>query len=199
MSRIFLIAAAAAGLAACNPPAEKAADPSAGAAASPEQAMASYTAAAREAYSGGEPVTPAEVSAMIAAQGAQPTVAALYDDGENSRWTTVMGGVASGAAEWLALVPSLIPGTENATAYEIGDALKVAMVANPTAVLTLIDEANPMLTTDAVCSAAGIEQTPEWYDNYYDALTPAVESVTDPALATKKAACLTILKARAHT
>lgn len=194
MSRIFLIATTLVSLMACSQPEIKTAD--APAPTPPAEAMAAYTAAANELFSGGQPITPTEVTAMIAAQGAQPTVAALYGDGEKTRWTTVMAGVASGAAEWLELVPALIPGTENATSYEIQDALKAAMVVEPSAVLTLIDGGNPVLSTEAVCAAAGIEQTPEWYAAYYDALTPAVESVTDPALAEKKSACLTILRAR---
>lgn len=195
MSRAFLIVATLATLAACSQPETKAVE--APAQTSPTEAMAAYTAAATVLFSGGQPITPAEVTAMVAAQGAQPTVAALYGDGEKTRWTTVMAGVASGAAEWLALVPALIPGTENATSYEIQDALKAAMVVEPSAVLVLLDERDPMLSTEAVCAAAGIEQTPEWYAAYYDALTPAVESVTDPALSEKKSTCLTILRARA--
>lgn len=197
MSRILLIAAAAACLAACSQPETKTTE--AAEATSPAEAMASYTAAANKNFSGGQPITPAEVTAMITAQGAQPTVSTLYGEGEKSRWTTVMAGVASGAPEWLAVAPSLIPGTENATSYEIQDALKAAMVVKPASVLALIDDSNPMLSTQAICAAAGIEQTPEWYAAYYDAMTPAVESVTDPALADKKAACMTILRARAES
>lgn len=201
MIRSLLVAAATAvAVSACSQPEAAGTDAAAAVAPppalTPTPAMAAYTAKAAEYFSGGSAVAPAEVTMMIGAQGAQPTVAALGASGEKTRWTTVMAGVATGAPEWLALATPLEPGTENASYYDLNAALKAAMVVNPSGVLALLDEANPDLSAGAICYLDGIEMEPAEYAAYYDALTPAVESVTDPALAGRKTACLTILKAR---
>lgn len=199
MVRSILLMAAACALAACSQAEAPRApvDTSAAAAASaPTPAMASYTAAATEEFSGGAPISPGDVSSMIAAQGAPGTVAALDPDGEKTRWTSVMAGIATGQAAWLALAAPLEPGTENASYADLNSALKAAMVVNPSGVLAILDESNPNLAADSICGAAGYEMDAAWYAAYYDALTPAVESVTAPSLASVRSACLEILRTR---
>lgn len=200
MVRRMLLATVVAALAACSqaePPAAPAETAAATAAPAPTPAMAAYTAKATEEFAGGPAVTPAEVSAMIEAQGAQKTIAALEPGGGKTRWTSVMAGIATGDAAWLALAPALEPGAENGSYADLNTALKAAMVVNPSGVLAIVDEANPDLSADSICQAGGFEVDAAWYAAYYDALTPAVESVTDPALAKPRAACLAILRARA--
>lgn len=199
MVRRMLLATVVAALAACSQaeaPAAPAEAPAAAPAAAPTPAMTAYTALATEEFAGGPPVTPGEVSTMIEAQGAQKTIAALDAGGEKTRWTSVMAGIATGDAAWLALAPSLEPGTENSSYADLNSALKAAMVVNPSGVLAILDEANPDLSAESICQAGGYEMDAAWYAAYYDALTPAVESVTDPALAKPRAACLAILRAR---
>lgn len=202
MVRSILLMATAAALAACSQaeaPPSAVETPAAAAASTPTAAMASYTAEASERFAGGPPVSPEDVRSMIEAQGAQGTVAALEPDGDKTRWTSVMAGIATGQPAWLALATPLEPGAENASYADLNDALKAAMVVNPTGVLAVVNEANPNLSTESICAPAGYEMDPAWYAAYYDALTPAVESVTDPSLASVRSACLEILRARQPT
>ena len=202
MVRSILLMASAAALAACSQAEgpQSAAETSARATTSaPTAAMAAYTAAATEHFAGGPPVSPEDVSSMIEAQGAQGTIAALDPDGGKTRWTSVMSGIATGQAAWLALATPLEPGAENASYADLNDALKAAMVVNPSGVLAILNEANPNLSTGSICAPAGYEADAAWYAAYYDALTPAVESVTDPSLAGVRSACLEILRARLPT
>ena len=202
MLRSIVLMATAAALAACSQAEapQSAAETSAAATASaPTPAMASYTAEATERFAGGPPVSPEDVSSMIEGQGAQGTVAALDPDGGQTRWTSVMAGIATGQPAWLALATPLEPGAENASYADLNDALKAAMVVNPSGVLAIVNEANPDLSTEAICAPAGYEADAAWYAAYYDALTPAVESVTDPSLAGVRSACLEILRARLPT
>lgn len=199
MVRSILLVAAVGALAACSQAEapRSAADTSATAAASaPTAAMASYTATATAEFAGGPAISPRDVSNMIETQGPQRTVAALDPDGKKTRWTSVMGGIASGHAAWLALATPLEPGTENASYADLNTALKAAMVVNPSGVLAILNEANPNLSTDSICRPAGYEMEAAWYAAYYDALTPAVESVTTPSLASVRSACLEILRGR---
>jgi hypothetical protein len=202
MVRSILLMATAAALAACSqaeaPP--SAAQTSASSTTStPTSAMASYTAAATEEFAGGPPVSPDEVRSMIEAEGAQRTIAALSTGGDKTRWTSVMAGIATGEAAWLALATPLEPGAENESYGDLNYALKAAMVANPSGVLAIVNEENPDLSTESICAPAGYEADAAWSAAYYDALTPAVESVTDPSLASVRSACLEILRARLPT
>jgi hypothetical protein len=107
-----------------------------------------------------------------------------------------MRGIATGQAAWLGLAAPLEPGTENASYADLNSALKAAMVVNPSGVLAILNEANPNLGADSICQSNGYEMDAAWYAAYYDALTPAVESVTTPSLAGVRSACLEILRAR---
>jgi len=202
MVRSILLMATAAALAACSQaeaPRSAAETPAAAAASTPTAAMASYTAVATERFAGGPPVSPEDVSSMVEAQGAQGTVAALGAGGDKTRWTSVMAGIATGQPAWLALATPLEPGVENESYADLNDALKAAMVVNPSGVLAIVNEANPNLSTESICTPAGFEMDAAWYAAYYDALTPAVESVTTPSLAGVRSACLEILRARSPT
>ena len=191
MIRRLLLAAVASTLAACSQPETK--TPETGA---PTAPAATATAHGTD-FVAGPAVTPAEVSALIA--GPDP-VAALTELGsftdQPSRWTTAMRGIALGEPDWLAIVPALDPITENSTAYDLYAALHDALINNAAGTLGLAQGAED-LSVEALCTIEYIEAPKSDYAAFYDAATPAVDAVADPALAEKKAACLTFLKARA--
>ena len=187
--RLALASLAVATLAACSRPETKA----------PEAEAPATAPAARSGgtdFVAGPAVTPAEVSALIA--GPDP-VAALTSLGaftdQPSRWTTALRGIALGEPEWLATVPALDPVTENSTAYDLYAALHDALINNAAGTLALA-QGTEDLSIEALCTIDLIEAPASEYAAFYDAATPAVEAVSDPALAAKKAACLTHLKAR---
>jgi|GEM_PF-3074964 len=186
--RLVLVSIAAVGLTACNPPEAKAPEVQAPA--------ASVLAPHGTSFAAGPAVTPTEVTALITASGATAAVAALDPNSETpTRWSTVMRGIALGEPAWLAIVSALEPGTENSSAYDLNDALHDALINNAAGALGTI-QGDEDLRPEAFCAIDLIEAPPSAYAAFYDAATPAVEAVTDPALAEKKAACLTFLKAR---
>lgn len=139
----------------------------------------------------GQPVTPAEVAAMIGRDGAQRTVGALWGEGDNSRWATVARGIARGEPAWLELAPRLSPGTDAGTSDEFAMAVQDALVANAPGALRLIS-AIPMGT--GACAENSFETPAAQSRAYYAAAIASVEAVTEPALATIRAACLVELR-----
>jgi hypothetical protein len=139
----------------------------------------------------GQPVTPAEVAAMIERDGAQRTVGLLWGDGEANRWSSVARGIARGEPAWLELAPRIAGGTDAGTSDEFGMAVQDALVANAPGALRLISTI-PMGT--GACAENSFETPVEQSRAYYAAAIAAVGAVTDPALATIKAACLTELR-----
>ena len=189
MIRPLYLAAVVATLAACSQPESKAPEVEA-----PAAALAG--AAHGTDFVAGPAVTPAEVSTLIAGSSPVDALTALgaFTDAP-SRWTTAMRGIALGEAEWLAIVPALDPITENSTAYDLYAALHDALINNPAGTLSLAQGVED-LSVESLCTIEYIEAPQSDYAAFYDAATPAVEAVSDPALAEKKAACLTLLKAR---
>ena len=126
-------------------------------------------------------LTAAHLADLIAADGAAHTVAVLTGPADPTGIDKVFQGVATGAPEWLAVVPALEPATDGMYAEGLQDALATALTHNAPGVLALIpDHASPLF----VCAAT----------NPPDARTiagrAAVEAVTDPALQTAKAECI---------
>lgn len=186
--RLALVSLALATLAACSQPETKAPEAEAPAAAAAPAGATDFVA--------GPAVTPAEVSALIAGPDHVAALTALgaFTD-QPSRWTTAMRGIALGEAEWLAIVPALDPITENSTAYDLYAALHDALINNAAGTLALA-QGEEDLSIQSLCTIDFIEAPASDYAAFYDVATPAVEAVADPALADKKAACLTHLKAR---
>jgi len=186
--RLVLVSIAAAGLAGCSQSETKAREA--------EAPAASTSAPHGTSFVAGGAITPAEVTTLISASDATAAVAALAPNSDTpTRWSTVMRGIALGETEWLAIVPALEPGTENSSAYDLNDALHDALINNAAGTLAIL-QGDEDLGPEAVCAIDLIEAPPSAYAAFYDVATPAVEAVTDPALADKKAACLTFLKAR---
>lgn len=140
-------------------------------------------------------VTPASVRAMIEADGAQPTVAALWNAHEGAAWDVVASGVESGDQAWLDLVPQIEPGTENATAHDLAYGLSQALLTNPAGVLAAAGGGDGHCINTEVEFAEDAAAIAESNAAYYPAAIAAVEGVSDPALAEAKAACLTSLRA----
>lgn len=140
-------------------------------------------------------VTPASVRAMIEADGAQPTVAALWNANEGAAWDVVASGVESGDQAWLDLVPLIQPGTENATAHDLAYGLSRALLTNPAGVLAAAGGGDGHCINTEVEFAEDAAVIAESNAAYYPAAIAAVEGVNDPALAEAKAACLASLRA----
>lgn len=141
----------------------------------------------------GHGLSPAEVAAMIDRDGATRTVQTL-DQGETvTRFTQVLEGIASGDAQWLALVPRLGPGVDAGTSTGLIIAVAEALPRNPSGVLGLAAGGNWSL--EDACSYPMIEPTAEQKAAYFAAVIPAVEGVAEPGLQQAKKTCLTQLRA----
>lgn len=150
-----------------------------------------YAASLDARFPAGQPVTPAEVKSLIEAKGAGPAVTELYGEEAGSRWSTITRGIAKGEQQWIALVPALQPGTQNATDEELSFAITDSLTANAPATLRLL---TTLESGEAYCADAGYETPPEELTAFYAAAIAQVEAVDDPALAQIKTACLANLR-----
>ena len=162
------------------------------AACSPAEAPPQPTPTAADAA-----ITPASVRAMVEATSPTQAVATLWESG----YSTFSDGVASGDAAWLDVVPLIQPGTDAGSSTELEMALSTALPRNAAGVLALLPDHGEY---GGVCVNSAIEyaelsaaDTAASNAAYYGAAIPAVEAVSDPALAAGKAACLTALRAAA--
>lgn len=126
-------------------------------------------------------LTADHVANLIAADGAAHTVAVLTGPADPTGIDKVFQGVATGAPEWLALVPAIEPETDGMYAEGLQDALATALTHNAPGVLALIpDHADAFF----VCSATAPP------DARMIAARAAVDAVTEPALQAAKAECI---------
>src|SRR5580698_294576 len=98
--------------------------------------------------------TPAQVSASLAAYGAQTTVSALFDQ---HRWDYVADEIAKGGAVWIDLATKLAPGADAGTAEELPIVLAFALPLNAPAVLAAVK--GGAFDVGDVCGAPFIEGT----------------------------------------
>jgi hypothetical protein len=126
-------------------------------------------------------LTAEHIANLIAADGAAHTVAVLTGPADPTGIDKVFAGIATGEAEWLALVPAIEPETDGMYAEGLQDALADALVHNAPGVLALFpDHADAYF----VCSATNKP------DARMIAGRAAVDAVTVPALQTAKAECI---------
>lgn len=156
------------------------AEPSTAAAAIPDATRA-WAEGIRIAWADGEAVTPDEVIQLVGLNGPEGALSALETERPGSRWTSVVAGIASADPAWLNVAAALEPGARGEAVADLDAALKAALATDPTATLRVLEVARQRLSPAAVC--AGDATTAAL-------LKPAVETVTDPALTAKKAACL---------
>jgi hypothetical protein len=125
------------------------------------------------------PLTADMMANLMAADGAAHTVAVLTGPADPTGIDKVFAGIATGAPEWLALVPDLKPALGAPHAEGLQRALAAALPHNAPGVLALVpDYTEPR----GICTA--------------DARA-AVEAVGDPALQTARAECLGVIEAAA--
>lgn len=137
-------------------------------------------------------ITPAGVGRMLDRLGSRRTVNELAGAGADfGEYETVLDGIASGDAQWLALVPRLQPGTDAGTSESLRIAVAEALARNPTAVLRLIKHNRAWRE---VCAYPMIEPTRKEARNYFRAAIPAVKGVRSPALQRVKHVCLAELQ-----
>jgi len=120
-------------------------------------------------------MTAAHLADLIEADGAAHTYAVLTGPAAPDGLDPVFAGIATGEAEWLALVPALQPLTDGFYAEGLQSALGQGLVANPEGVLALMPDYGSYFF---VCAEA---------DGETRAL---VAAVTDPALEAAKTECL---------
>lgn len=196
MIRPVLVLATVAALAACTPreatseasaESQEAATPGASTApAAPPEILAAVDA---EWPAGSPAVTPAEVEAMIDADGAEATVDALRTAGGDSRWNTAMRGIALGEDEWVRIAAPLGDGARDGGVDNFGHAMSFALITNPVGVLGAVDTWSGHVQT--VCTA-GL-RGPEEAAAFHTAAIAAVEAVEDTAA--QAGVCLSALRA----
>ena len=130
-------------------------------------------------------VSAAEVQAMLASQGPQQTVAALWGEGEDNGFEAAMRGIAMGDPAWLDLAPELAPGVDAGASTSVAMATQDALTTSAEDALRLMS-----LWDGASCTYEGYEVPPEQSQAFYAAAIPAVEAVNDPELEALKAECL---------
>ena len=130
-------------------------------------------------------VSPAEVQAMIASQGPQQAVAALWGEGEDNGFEAAMRGIAMGDPAWLEVAPELAPGVDAGASTSVAMATQDALTTSAEDALRLMS-----LWDGASCTYEGYEVPPEQSQAFYAAAIPAVEAVNDPELEALKAECL---------
>ena len=130
-------------------------------------------------------VSAAEVQAMLASQGPQQTVAALWGEGEDNGFEAAMRGIAMGDPAWLEVAPELAPGVDAGASTSVAMATQDALTTSAEGALRLMS-----LWDGASCTYEGYEVPPEQSQAFYAAAIPAVEAVNDPELEALKAECL---------
>lgn len=139
------------------------------------------TAEAENAAAEPQPLTADHVANLIAADGAAHTYAVLTGPADPTGIDKVFAGMATGDAEWLALVPAIEPLTDGLYGEGIQDALSKALPRNTSGVLALMPEHGSYLF---VCADADTGIT-----------RPLVAAVTDPALRAARDRCLRYMDA----
>ena len=141
-------------------------------------------------------ITPASVRAMVEANGPQETIATLWNENDSAGWNVVAEGIYRGEQAWLDIVPLIQPGVENATSMLLNVSLAKALLTNPAGVLAATSTVAETCTNADADYMESAEDAAASNAAYYPAAIAAVEAVSDPALATRKATCLTALRAR---
>ena len=138
------------------------------------------------------PVTPAAVLASIKQNGAKATVGRLRDSED---WRIIQKHIERGEADWIALAPSLAPGTDAASSEDLGIFLAEALPKNPSAVLGALDlRDGPVLGPSRVCGVPFIEPSPTFVHSYTTRAIAAVSGVRDRGLIGARQACLSALR-----
>lgn len=143
----------------------------------------------------GTGMTAAEISAEINASSAKAVVNRLtsghVDAMGQTDWSRTMDQILNGRLAYIALAPKLAPGTDAASAEDLGIALAHALPVAPAAVLRVIDRRDgPVLGVSRVCGVPFTEPSTRDVSGYLAAAQSAVGQVNTPRLRRVKAACL---------
>jgi hypothetical protein len=123
---------------------------------------------------------------QIESQGATSVVRELTA-GNGKRWESVTRAIETGSQAWLDVANKLIVATDAGRTEELEFALSLGLTRNPVGVLSLV---GPNLPIDRVCSVPYIEPDEKTVAIYRMKVKYALRKVTDPNLASRKAACL---------
>jgi hypothetical protein len=140
-------------------------------------------------------ITPQEVRAMVARDGADATVRTLNEGGTEAapnRFAMVMRGVSSGEQAWLDIVPLIRPGTDGEAGEGLSISLGDALPRNAAGVLRILKTPDDVASA---CEPVAFEEGSAERTAHVQAAITAVEAVSDPALQQAKAGCLTTLRA----
>jgi hypothetical protein len=133
-----------------------------------------------------------QLLAYIDRKGADPTYRELIA-GDKSRWERVLDKVQTGAPLWLEVAQKLAPATDASATIGMQVSLAVALPNNPEGVLRLLGALGQgPLGIDDVCGLPFFDSTEKYDKEHVRRVRAALARVTSPALAAKKAECLTI-------
>lgn len=190
MTNKLMVSVLALGVVACG--GTKATNTTNGAAPAPSNQAA--TAPANTVAAAGA-VTPDQVRAMIAADGAREAVRKMNEGGSEAapnRFALAMNGISTGEQAWLDIVPLIRPGVDGETGESLSMALSEALPRNAAGVLRVSGTAEEV---PSVCDPVAFQDMSAERETYRAAAVAAVEAVSDPALQAVKTACLTTLRA----
>ena len=132
------------------------------------------------------------VQRQIQTAGADATVNSLDRSG---RMDQILTRIGRGDGRWIALAPTLAPGTDGADAEGLSIELARALPVNPAAVLRVIEPGAGVLGIEQVCGTPFIEPPPGYDRAYLKRALKAVARISRPDLLVKRQACLAELKA----
>lgn len=141
----------------------------------------------------GAPVTPAQVREMIRASNATDAMIALVGREENSRWKTLLNGIALGEPQWLDIATIFAPVVDGEAAEGFYSALSETLVTGPAAAVRLIGVDG----AEGYCTDNGYISDPAQRRAWFAAAIAGVEGVAEPNLQAAKTACLARLRAEA--
>lgn len=136
------------------------------------------------------PLSAERVRREIAARGAKPALARLYDD--EDAWTSLTSRISDGDREWLEVAERLLAVAEDPAAYDLEASVGEALGRAPGQVLSVADERSEIAVSWVCGETASFEEDPS-YEERVDLLAErerSVAAVRDPALAKKRDACL---------
>lgn len=130
------------------------------------------------------------VAKEVRVRGAKRVVDRLWDAQGDENWDHLLDAMEAGRSECIRLAKLLKPGTDAGSAETLQIALSLALRTNPSAVLALGDD---VIKVSEACQDNQIEPTLQQHRAFLAKARTAVSKISEPALTTRRNACLKYL------
>jgi hypothetical protein len=140
-----------------------------------------------------KPLTLAWIKAQLKEHAPKYVVSVLFLD-QADPYDELMSHIDSGQSDWIALAPTLAPGTDAGATLMLMLSLAEALPKNPVAVLSVLAPDEVAVAPESVCNAGFIETPKGGFLAYIRRAQSAVRRVKDVRLAKRKSECLGFLQ-----